>query len=148
MKGYLATALAASLLAACGAPATPPAAAAIVEAEPDAAMAAAPEPAPEPAPVPAPSPLRAKVFSEMLPNLRVVTFLSLQATVDEVTLDSASLNRGNCQTFPFTSRGNLPVTLRYGEEVRIEMKNCGDLLEASAMTSLGEVAFEFSPETL
>lgn len=89
-------------------------------------------------------PLSAAVHSEYTSSMREVTFLTLQSVVDQVTVTATQLNRGNCETFPDTSKGKLPVTLRFGEEVQVEMKKCGKLLEGVVETDLGSFAYTFS----
>ncbi|MGY1458182.1 lysozyme inhibitor LprI family protein [Luteimonas sp. A534] len=90
-------------------------------------------------------PITVKVHSELgpAPTFHMVTFLTIQSVVDEVTITGTQLNRGNCETFPYTSKGNLPVTLKFGDEVRVELKRCGALLEANVRTSAGAHAFTF-----
>ena len=97
-----------------------------------------------PASSPEEIPLRATVHSELIGGYRTVFFLTLQSVVDEVTVTGTTLNRGNCKTHPNTSKGTMPVKLRFGEDVKIEMQNCGDLLEAQAATDQGNFEFTFN----
>ncbi|WP_395662436.1 hypothetical protein [Aestuariivirga sp.] len=69
------------------------------------------------------------------------TEIHVQSKVDNVTIDSVTVNRGNCWIYPIYFSMKLPHALRFGETlILIIDPNCNPI-EIDVETDLGQFTF-------
>nr|UVX43078.1 MAG: hypothetical protein [Bacteriophage sp.] len=75
--------------------------------------------------------------------------LQVTSTADIITINSITVNRGNClfenHTLPgYNSPPALPATMRYGQNNRFVFFRCDKALEATISTNVGTWTVQFS----
>lgn len=71
-----------------------------------------------------------------------VNFLEITAISDQVTIEGAEINRGNCKITP-TSQKDLPAKLKFGQKLNIILMAGCDIREVSMNTSSGSWEYTF-----
>lgn len=78
---------------------------------------------------------------------KFVTYLSIQAVADEITITNVKMNRDRCRvSYAVTNRGatNFPVRAQFGDTVKVDLDSppC-NLIEVEITTNLGTTSYSF-----
>jgi hypothetical protein len=78
---------------------------------------------------------------------KFVTYLSIQAVADEITISKVTMNRDRCRvSYAVTNRGatNFPVRAQFGDTVKVDLDSppC-NLIEVEITTNLGTTSYSF-----
>jgi len=76
-------------------------------------------------------------------------FVKVTSVVNEITVTDIKLNRGNCgvtRSVLFMGSGplrDLPITLKFGEDISKSISSCENLIETTIATNKGDFVFNF-----
>lgn len=87
------------------------------------------------------SPMKVQQGSEYVSGWnRVVKYVYIQSTENNLVITRVVLNRGNCQTM--LSGYSVPVSLKYGDTLKAIVDHC-NVLEVDVQTNKGNFTYKF-----